>query len=149
MTFVYVILLLIICFMAYSVTESLRFKVTDYCVKSQKIPAGLSGKRIALLADLHCTHFGRNNKRLFERLKLLSPDIIVTAGDLCDGTKEDEFAYCVEFLDALRALGIPVYYAFGNHETKFTLRENDMYGRYCKTSHSNTPPSMISILSAL
>ncbi len=122
--------------MAYSVTESLRFKVTDYCVKSKKIPAGLSGKKIALLADLHCTHFGKDNYRLFKKLKELSPDIIVIAGDLCDGLSETEFDYAEGFLKSLAALGIPVYYAFGNHETKFTLRENDMYSRYCKTAGS-------------
>ena len=63
--------------MAYSVTESMRFKVTDYCVKSKKLPAALSGKRIALLADLHCTHYGKDNSRLFERIRQIAPDIIV------------------------------------------------------------------------
>ena len=130
MTVVYVLLILFICFMAYSVTESLRFKVTDYCVKSKKLPDALSGKRIALLADLHCTHFGRDNERLFAKLKDLSPDIIVIAGDLTDGHDETEFGYARSFLSSLTALDIPVYYAYGNHETKFSLRENDLYNRY-------------------
>ncbi|MBR5967441.1 MAG: metallophosphoesterase [Lachnospiraceae bacterium] len=130
MTFVYVLLILIICFMAYSVTESLRFKVTDYCVKSKKVPASLAGKRIALLADLHCTHYGKGNERLYSRLKDPAPDIIIIAGDLVDGLSEDEFKYAAEFLTGLKRLGIPVYYAYGNHETKFTLRENNLYDRY-------------------
>lgn len=130
MTFVYVLLILIICFMAYSVTESLRFKVTDYCVKSKKIPASLAGKKIALLADLHCTHYGKGNERLYSRLKDPAPDIIIIAGDLVDGLSEDEFKYAAEFLTGLKRLGIPVYYAYGNHETKFTLRENNLYDRY-------------------
>ena len=130
MTFVYVLLILIICFMAYSVTESLRFKVTDYCVKSKKVPVSLNGKRIALLADLHCTRYGKGNERLYSRLKELAPDIIIIAGDLVDGLKEDEFKYATEFLTGLKQLGIPVYYAYGNHETKFSLRENNLYERY-------------------
>jgi predicted MPP superfamily phosphohydrolase len=130
MTVVYVLLILFICFTAYSVTESLRFKVTDYCVKSKKLPDRLSGKRIALLADLHCTHFGRDNARLFKSLAELSPDIIVIVGDLTDGHDETEFEYARSFLKSLTALGIPVYYAYGNHETKFSLRKNDLYNRY-------------------
>ena len=137
MTFVYVLLILIICFMAYSVTESLRFKVTDYCVKSKKVPEALDGKRIALLADLHCTHYGKGNERLYSRLKELAPDIIIIAGDLVDGLAEDEFRYASEFLAGLKALGIPVYYAYGNHETKFTLREHDLYGRYADTVNAS------------
>ena len=130
MTFVYVILLLIICFMAYSVTESLRFKVTDYCVKSKKLPDSLESKRIVLLADLHCTHYSKKNRRLFTRLKELAPDMIVIAGDLVDGKSEEEFEYASEFLTGITALNVPVYYAYGNHETKFTLRKNYLYRRY-------------------
>ncbi|MBO7633891.1 MAG: metallophosphoesterase, partial [Lachnospiraceae bacterium] len=111
-------------------TESLRFKVTDYCVKSKKIPEALKGKKIAVLADLHCTHFGKGNRRLFSRLSMLAPDFIVIAGDLVNGHEAGEFEYATETLEGLKELNIPVYYAYGNHETKFLLRENNLCALY-------------------
>ena len=130
MMFLIVVLIIIICAMIYSVTESMRFKVTDYCVKHQKVPDDLCGRRIMLLADLHCTYYGRNNKRLFDRIKMLAPDCIILAGDLVNGAKEDEFEYAERFLKSLTELNIPVYYGFGNHESKFRLRTGDLYDKY-------------------
>ena len=130
MAFVIAILILIICAMLYSVTESMRFKVTDYCVKHQKIPEELSGRRICLLSDLHCRSFGKDNEKLFNAIKKASPDLIIIAGDLVDGIDDTEFAYARKFLESITDLEIPVYYEFGNHETKFTLRAGDLYNKY-------------------
>ena len=130
MVFVIVLIILIICVMLYSVTESLRFKVTDYCVKNKKVPMELNGKKICLLSDLHGRSFGKDNAKLFKAVLDGRPDLIVIAGDLVDGKKEEEFPYAQAFLDGITDLEIPVYYAYGNHETKYTLRSADLYTRY-------------------
>ncbi len=132
-----IVLIIFIAIILYSASESLRLKVTGYRVGHSGIPEGLDNKRLMLLSDLHCVrNFGRNNSRLFDRIRKCAPDLIVIAGDLVNGADETEFVYAQDFIEELHRIGVPVYYAFGNHETKFVFRENDLYSRYVELVNS-------------
>lgn len=94
--------------------ENHFLQVSQYRIQSEKIPRAFNGFRIVQLSDLHGCSFGRNNRRLLERIKSASPDAIFMTGDMADRQTRDyqgvfglSKALCEEF---------PVYYVTGNHE---------------------------------
>lgn len=74
------------------------------------------GEDITLLqiSDLHTKEFGKDNKRLIQKVKGIKPDIIVITGDIVDVTRPS-----IKVVDVL-SKGLveiaPVYYVNGNHE---------------------------------
>lgn len=81
------------------------------------IPDGfeaLEGFTLVHLSDLHDKSFGRNHRRLVDRVAREEPDVIAITGDLID-RDTDDFASVIELLDALTQLA-PVYLVSGNHE---------------------------------
>lgn len=109
-----IILCIIVIMMLYCYSESLHFKVTAYTVDAQE----LAGKSIVLVSDLHCKSYGKNNMRLLKAIAKADPDAVVISGDLINGKHHSEFEYAYSFLRLLKAMKVPVYYAFGNHETR-------------------------------
>lgn len=80
------------------------------------IPQSFDGFRIAQVSDLHNAEFGKNNKKLIDKLKATNADIIVMTGDMIDSrnTKTD---VAINF--AKEAVKIaPCYYVTGNHEAR-------------------------------
>lgn len=106
-----IIIALLIPFIIY---QNKHIVVTEFTYSSSKIGNGLNGYKIVQLSDLHNSSFGKDNKRLIERVKELSPDIIVITGDLnySDHTNIDG---ALQIISAL-SKEIPVYYVTGNHE---------------------------------
>ena len=87
--------------------------VRRYRVQTGKLPAGAS-LRLAFLADLHSTTYGENQSALIRLIAEQRPDAILLGGDIVDDVKPMENALAL--FDGLRALGVPTYYASGNHE---------------------------------
>lgn len=85
-----------------------------YYVGSEKIPRDFDGYRIVQVSDLHNKEFGKNQKRLVDKIKSANPDLIVITGDIVDrrkwGTKNME-----KFLENIEGTA-PIYYVSGNHE---------------------------------
>lgn len=90
-----------------------NFRETFYTASSIKIDSPI---RIIQLSDLHGSSYGKNNKKLLERIKVLSPDIIICTGDMVNSAKEGS--------DFAAALGqelskiAPSYYIYGNNEVE-------------------------------
>ncbi len=67
---------------------------STYSVGNEKIPSEFDGYRIVQISDLHNKEFGKNQKRLIEKIKKENPDLIVITGDIVDrrkwGTKNME-----------------------------------------------------------
>lgn len=83
---------------------------------SDHLPAAFAGLRIAHLSDLHNARFGRENRRLLDKLALAQPDLIVLTGDLIDARRTN-LDRALAF--AVRAAGLaPTYYVPGNHEAR-------------------------------
>lgn len=81
---------------------------------SARIPREFDGYVIAQISDLHNKEFGEDQKILLNKLKSVSPNIIVVTGDLIDRRKFDLAAAMAFIEGALRIA--PVYYVPGNHE---------------------------------
>ncbi len=102
--------------LAVSFAERYMLSVSTYRVKCKSLQDA-PGRPIAVISDLHCCSFGKNNKRLTDRILSLDPCAVVIAGDLITGTKTKRQHVALELLRDL-AGKVPVYYGFGNHERK-------------------------------
>lgn len=70
--------------------------------------------RLVVLSDLHNAEFGEDNCELVEKIKKLSPDLILLAGDMVDKNSENTdivLSLCAQLKEIA-----PVYYGIGNHE---------------------------------
>lgn len=68
--------------------------------------------RIAVLADLHCRRFGKEQSDIINLLKKEQPDLIIIPGDLFDTGRDLEISF-----ELIRLLhDYPVYYTSGNHD---------------------------------
>ncbi len=77
--------------------------------------------RIVMLADLHGSVYGKENKRLVGKIRQLNPDIICMAGDMTvkNGKGiESCKALCQKLLEIA-----PIYYVPGNHEIRMEERQ--------------------------
>lgn len=88
--------------------------VSEYSYKTDKIGTGLDGFKIVQISDLHNKSFGKNQKRLAEKIERLSPDIIVITGDIADSNHTD-IPKALEFIEESVKIA-PTYYITGNHE---------------------------------
>ena len=85
--------------------------ISQYTLSTPKLAFPI---RIALLADLHNSEFGRDNERLVHLVEKQRPDLILMAGDMLNG-REDETRIAVRLVERLSSVA-PVYMSYGNHE---------------------------------
>ena len=111
---------------AFVETRILRIKT--YFINAPE-KADIEKVRIALVSDLHCTCFGKGNRRLIEKIASTGPDLLIVAGDVING-RESETEYAVNFFDAVKHAGINAIYIFGNHEQKLTRTCIQAYDAY-------------------
>lgn len=97
-----------------------NFMVSFYQISSEKIENEI---RVVGLSDLHNWEFGKNNKKLVERIQELDPDIILIAGDMMLSGDED-ISVVTSLCEQLVQIA-PVYYSFGNHENDMVYGEGD------------------------
>lgn len=84
-----------------------------YTLYSHKIEESV---RAVLISDLHQVSFGKENEELLSRVKELSPDIILLAGDIIHRENTD-LEYVIHLCEGLMQIA-PVYYGMGNHENE-------------------------------
>ena len=90
-----------------------NFKETFYSVSSLKVNNKV---RIIQISDLHNCSYGKNNRKLVDRVKNLNPDLIIYTGDITDsGAKSNDrvISLCKELADVA-----PSYYIYGNNEVE-------------------------------
>jgi len=86
--------------------------LSSYNIITDKINDG-STIRIVLLADLHATLFGEDQRPLLQKIESQEPDLILLAGDIIVDSIPD--AATQLFLAGIQDLA-PIYYVTGNHE---------------------------------
>ena len=86
------------------------FKVTKYEFHTPKLENNL---KIALLSDIHGFTYG---DRLINKLKSMSPDIIIVGGDTVNKGSVESIKKMIPFMCELPNIA-PTFYTFGNHET--------------------------------
>ena len=95
-----------------------RFTVSFYDFQSKKIKKPL---RFVFLSDLHCKMFGFEGTFLLEKIKELSPDMILIGGDMITAHPRSSTETTERFLKNLSETGIPVFYGIGNHELRLMI----------------------------
>lgn len=108
-----IIICILICFfLLVMYIDCNRFIVVSYEIESKKISRVYS---FALLSDLHNKSFGKQNGRLLKAIDGLSPDAVITSGDMLTAQKGEKYKTAEELMVNL-AGKYPVYYGMGNHE---------------------------------
>lgn len=89
-------------------------QISEYEVKSSKIPEAFEGFTIVQISDLHNAEFGEGQDMLFSKIEKCEPDMIAITGDLIDSNRTD-VDVAMEFIEGAVKLA-PVYFVTGNHE---------------------------------
>ena len=106
---------------AFCIWQNNSLVISNYEYKTSKIHKDLDGYRIVQISDLHNKAFGKNNKRLIQKIKDCKPDIIVVTGDVVDSNHTD-VDVAMNFMEGAIEIA-PVYYITGNHELWVEDRE--------------------------
>lgn len=96
--------------------------VREYRALSKTLPAAFSGYRVLFLTDLHGSFVGKDNRRLNALIQKQSFDLVLIGGDMLtvkEWMKEADIQSLEKLLSALPE-GVPVYYAYGNHESRLS-----------------------------
>ena len=131
-----IIILTIVCILL--LDSNLRLTVTEYDIASQRLPSEFEGYKIVQLSDLHTMEFGKDNRRLVDKVAALEPDLIALTGDYIE---EAEDIVIVETLVGQLSEIAPVYFTSGNHdwasksikELKAAIEANG--GKYLSNEH--------------
>lgn len=106
--------------------ERRHFQIVYSEIFSDKLPAEFDGYRFCMLADLHNHSFGEENKSLLRAIAREKPDGILVAGDMLIAKGRQSTKVPEELMERL-CKSYPVYYAYGNHESRL-LWEKETYG---------------------
>lgn len=109
--------------------DSNRFVMREYVITSAKTDKDYN---LVFLSDLHGKTYGKNNRKLLSAIRGIDSDYFLVGGDMITASDENSsFAETVDFLSKLSELG-PVYYTFGNHESRARDNRKNAYGTLYK-----------------
>lgn len=118
MIFIVIFIITVILLIAHGNSD---LQIREISIKSEKIPESFNNFRIAQVSDLHNAEFGKENKKLIEKLKKTDADIIVVTGDIIDSSKTD-VSVALDFSKKASEIA-PTYYVSGNHEAAVSSTE--------------------------
>lgn len=95
-------------------TSQKVLRVKYYKYENDKL---LNRIKIVQLSDLHNYQFGKNNKRLLEKIEKETPDAIFMTGDMLNDDEENITQFIRLIEDASQIA--PVYASLGNHEVAY------------------------------
>ncbi len=116
----------IVCFLSVIITVTLfvwqnqSITVSEYAYAHDLLEKELDGFKILFLSDLHSEDF---DGRLLDKIKALTPDLILLGGDLVDCRHGDP-QVSLQFAAACTQIA-DVYYAPGNHEANMGASYTD------------------------
>lgn len=94
-----------------------RFVTVEYEIESDKVTRPC---KFILLSDLHNKSYGKDHKRLIDKIDSISPDMVLVAGDMLTAVKGQAFEVTLSLMRQL-SLRYKIYYGMGNHEHKMKL----------------------------
>ena len=116
-----------------------NFTETFYSVSSLKVNNKI---RIIQISDLHNSTFGKDNKKLIDRVQKLKPDLILYTGDMTDGVSEVVTSLC----KALAEIA-PSYYIYGNNEVEtyydVPLEQEDLDEKFGFNNENRDPNKLL------
>ena len=116
-----IIVLLIYAAIMRSMYEVRNFEVNHINILHENV--GEREPVFIYFSDLHGASYGENNRRLMDKIKAINPDAIIIGGDVIIGDRKKYQWDSAEHLSAMALINelcesYPVYYIFGNHETR-------------------------------
>lgn len=111
------------------IIDTHRFVTRYYNIEDNRVSRDI---RLVLLSDLHNKSYGKNNYKLIEAIREAKPDVILIAGDMCNGIKGSDYSPASSLVGEL-AKEYTLYYGFGNHEYRLRRYPNtygDMWDNY-------------------
>lgn len=109
------LLIIILILLIYLYFEVSILKVSQYTIKSNKLPKNFTGYKIAHISDFHNTKSNTLKNEILKQLKNNKPDILVITGDFIDSRKTN-MDISLDFIRKIK--NIPIYYVAGNHESR-------------------------------
>ncbi len=106
---------------AYLLIANKAIGTTEIEITSARLPDSFNNFRIVQVSDLHNESFGRNNGKLLDKIRGLSPDIIAVTGDIVDSYRTDVAVAEAFIAEAVQIA--PVYCVTGNHEYRTATAE--------------------------
>lgn len=102
---------------AITILSNICIKISEYNIDLSE----LSGSaRVVVISDLHGKEYGRDNKRLLDKISEQNPDAIFVVGDMLDDNDaENGFSKTTKMLNDLLDIA-PVYFAYGNQEKEYS-----------------------------
>lgn len=103
---------------AITILSNICIKISEYNIDLSE----LSGSaRVVVISDLHGKEYGRDNKRLLDKISEQNPDAIFVVGDMLDDNDaENGFSKTTKMLNDLLDIA-PVYFAYGNQEKEYSV----------------------------
>lgn len=114
-----VLICLTVCYTIWQYFELRKFEVSEYGIFSEKL---CEEHAFVVLADLHGFEYGRENEELVKAIKACNPQTILIAGDMIVSKKPETYQKAARLLERLVEIA-PVYYGFGNHESRASGKE--------------------------
>ena len=119
-----ILLIAILIVVIESIREHKKFKVTRYKISNEKIPDEFKNTKLLVLSDLHNAFYGKENEKLFNKIRELKPDFIILAGDMpVANTKNAENNIKTAKSIIKLSETADVFYGIGNHEKRMMVKD--------------------------
>ena len=126
MKIVLLIIIILVIYIIWQKQELTKFRVTEYNLASEKIQNDFC---IAVIADLHCHEYGKNNERLVDAIKKQKPDAILIPGDMIVSAHTEKYEIALRFFEKITEIA-PVYFSNGNHESRIDRPQSPYFEKY-------------------
>ncbi|NLB78410.1 MAG: metallophosphoesterase [Clostridiaceae bacterium] len=139
----YIITFTLVFLLLFFYWQNHTLQISRYELTYDNLPKSFDGYKIVQISDMHGKTFGKENKRLANKIKSLKPDILLITGDMMSSTIYDEGAF-LEFLDHFNQT-CPVYMCLGNHEqiARYLTHDGDENTRYSNFINNITEKGVI------
>ena len=97
-----------------SIYDGSRFVTVRYEITSDKIKKPC---KLVLLSDLHNKSYGKEQGKLIREIDTISPDVILTAGDMLTAVQDSPYEKALSLMRQLSSR-YQIYYGLGNHEQR-------------------------------
>lgn len=136
-----IICVIVLSYVLWQHQELKKFQITSYEMTTEKVNKDL---KIAVISDLHSFSYGEGNVQLLDAVRSQSPDFILVPGDLIVTAITEKYETARHFMEQLTALGVPVFFTNGNHESRAQQPEWERwqsaeYWRHSKKSMTSDP----------
>eukprot|EP00826_Nyctotherus_ovalis_P001103 TRINITY_DN10132_c0_g2_i1.p1 TRINITY_DN10132_c0_g2~~TRINITY_DN10132_c0_g2_i1.p1 ORF type:complete len:358 (-),score=55.45 TRINITY_DN10132_c0_g2_i1:124-1197(-) len=112
--------------LAYSLINAFVIRVVPITVHLKGRPLS-SAIKLVHLTDLHLGSAYRRDftERICNKIREVTPDLVVITGDLFDGNVRFEY----ELIEPFDYLDVPVYFVTGNHDMRYPKEIEEVVGR--------------------